>query len=152
MKKAMMAISVLFLSIVMMAQDGTQATQKKADDFIKFKEVKYDFGKIKVGVPVTHDFQFSNISSQPIVIEHAQASCGCTTPTWPQAAIAKGKTDKITAGFNAASLGVFSKSITVKVAGIDVPTQLTITGEVLNDEDFAKFQASKSNSKSNPKK
>jgi len=143
MKKAIVALSVLFMSVAVFAQNTTQAVQKKADDYVKFKEVKYDFGKIKQSVPVTHDFEFTNVSNQPIIIESASPSCGCTTPKFPQAAIDKGRTDKVTAGFNAVAAGPFNKTITVKLAGIDLPTVLTITGEVLTAEDYAKYEAAK---------
>jgi hypothetical protein len=148
MKKAFVALSVLFLSATLIAQNATQAVQKKAEDYIKFKEVKYDFGKIKQGVPVTHDFPFTNTSDHAIVIEYASPSCGCTTPVYPQAAIDKGKSDKVTAGFNAQAGGTFNKTITVKLAGIDAPTVLTITGEVLTAEEFAKYEAAKKDGKS----
>ncbi len=147
MKKAIVALSVLFLSAAVFAQNQTQAVQKKAEDYIKFKEVKHDFGKIKQGNPVTYDFLFVNESNQPIVIETATASCGCTTPVYPKAAIAQGKTDKVAAGFNASNAGPFNKTITVKLAGIDLPTVLTITGEVLTPEDYAKYEAAKKTAK-----
>jgi hypothetical protein len=143
MKKAIVALSVLFLSAAVFAQTATQAVQKKAEDYIKFKEVKFDFQKIKQGSPVSHDFLFTNTSDQAIVIETATASCGCTTPEFPKAAIAKGKSDKVTAGFNAGAVGPFNKTITVKLAGIDLPTVLTITGEVLTPDEFAKYEAAK---------
>jgi hypothetical protein len=98
---------------------------------VKFKELTHDFGKIKQGVPVTYDFAFTNISNAPVIIESATPSCGCTTPVKPEGAIQKGKDDKITAGFNAQAVGPFNKSITVKVAGVDLPVQLKIVGEVL---------------------
>ncbi|MBE7173306.1 MAG: DUF1573 domain-containing protein [Williamsia sp.] len=124
--------------------DKAAATsQKKADAVVQFKEVKYDFGKIKQGVPVTHDFVFANIGNQPVVIESANASCGCTTPTWPKTPVMKSKTDKVSAGFNAASVQPFEKSIFVKVAGYDLPIELKITGEVLSSEDYAKYEATK---------
>ena len=145
MKKAIVAVSVLFLSVAVFAQGGTQAkAQKKAEDYVTFKQLKHDFGKIKQNQPVTHDFAFVNSSAQPIVIEFASASCGCTTPTWPQGAVGKGKTDKITAGFNAQAPGPFNKTITVKVAGVDAPLTLNIVGEVLTPEDYAKYKSAKS--------
>jgi hypothetical protein len=149
MKKAFATLSILFVSVALFAQTAqtTQTTapqtQKKAEDYVKFTETIYDFGRIKQGIPVTHDFAFSNISGQPVVIEYASASCGCTTPTWPQGAIAKGKNDKLTAGFNAATPGKFTKPITVKLAGVDVPVQITITGEVLTADEYVKYEAAK---------
>ena len=142
MKRVLLFVSVLVLSTSLFAQ------QKKVDDVIKFKEMTYDFGKIKQSVPAVHDFAFANISDAPVVIESAIASCGCTTPTKPEGAIAKGKSDKITAGFNAAAPGPFNKTITVKVAGIDAPVQLKITGEVLTPDAFTKYEAEKAANKS----
>ncbi len=77
MKNIFLALSMMFLSTAIFAQS------KKAEDVVKFKEVVYDFGKIKQGVPVTHDFEFTNISAKPVVVENATASCGCTIPSWP---------------------------------------------------------------------
>ena len=151
MKKVLATLSIMFVSVALFAQatqTSAPATQKKADDYVKFKEISYNFGKIKQGTPVTHDFAFSNVSGQRIVIEYASASCGCTTPTWPQGVIGKDKNDKITAGFNAATPGPFNKTITVKLAGVDVPTTITITGEVLTGEVFVKYEESKKSGKS----
>ncbi|MBO9566110.1 MAG: DUF1573 domain-containing protein [Niastella sp.] len=144
MKRIALAISALILSATMYAQAPNAA---KAADVIKFKEAVHDFGKIKQGVPVTYDFVFTNTSAKPVVIELAQASCGCTTPVKPEAPIAKGKQDKITAGFNAQALGVFTKPITIKVAGIDTPMEIKITGEVLNEVDYAKYEKEKGSKK-----
>ncbi len=139
MKNLFLLASVLILS----AGISAQAQQKKAEDVVKFKELTYDFGKIKQGSPVTHDFAFTNISTSPVIIESATPSCGCTTPVKPEGAIQKGKDDKITAGFNAAAAGPFNKSITVKVAGVDLPVQLKITGEVLTADAYTKYTESK---------
>ena len=149
MKRFVLALSALALSVGLFAQaPNTQATVKKAENYVKFPELKHDFGKIKQGVPVTYDFAFSNIADKPVVIETATPSCGCTTPVWPQAPVAKGKEDKITAGFNAGALGPFNKTITVKLAGVDQPLTLVITGEVLNDVDYAKYEKEKGTKKS----
>src|SRR5215467_743135 len=99
MKRVLLFVSAIVFSASLFAQ------QNKAEDVLKFKETTYDFGKIKQSVPAVHDFVFMNTSDAPVVIESAVASCGCTTPTKPEGAIGKGKSDKITAGFNAASPG-----------------------------------------------
>lgn len=143
MKKLFLFASAVMLSAGLFAQATTPAPQKKAEDAIKFKEMSFDFGKIKQGVPVTHNFEFVNVSDAPVIIESATPSCGCTTPVKPEGAIAKGKIDKIIAGFNAAVAGPFNKSITIKVAGIDLPLQLKITGEVLTADAYTKYEASK---------
>lgn len=135
----MMAVALLF-SATAFAQN---AAEKSAESLVKFKELSYDFGKIKKGVPVTHDFAFANVSDKAVIIESASATCGCTTPKWPEQPISKGKAEKITAGFNAQAVGPFNKSIYVKVAGAETPVEIKITGEVLTEEDYAKFEKSK---------
>jgi hypothetical protein len=141
MTKLILLASTALLTIGVFAQDQA----KKAEDVVKFKELTYDFGKIKQGSPVTHDFVFTNISNSPVIIESAVPSCGCTTPVKPEGAIPQGKDNKIQAGFNAANVGPFNKSITIKVAGVDLPVQLKITGEVLTVDAYAKYQAAKPN-------
>ena len=138
MKKLLLVVAAAFaMSSAVTAQTTAQTTaQKKAEEFVKFNELKYDFGKIKQGVPTTFDFEFKNITDKPLVVESASASCGCTTPTWPKAPVMSGKKDKINVGYNAAGAGAFSKTITVKLAGVDKPVTLTITGEVLTAEAY----------------
>jgi hypothetical protein len=150
MKSFVLAVAALLVTTGIFAQNQTTpaATVKKADSFVKFKDVTHDFGKIKQNSPVTYNFVFTNVTDKPVVIESATASCGCTTPVKPEAPVAKGKEDKITAGFNAAAAGPFNKTIYVKVAGVDQPMELKITGEVLNADDYAKFEKEKGNKKS----
>jgi hypothetical protein len=147
MKRILIAFCALALTSTAMAQakpaPQTAVQTKKADEQVKFAEVKHDFGKIKQSVPVTYDFAFQNVGNTPVVIESATASCGCTTPTWPKTPVTKNKTEKISAGFNAAAPGPFEKTITVKVAGYDLPVELKITGEVLNAEEYAKYESVK---------
>jgi hypothetical protein len=98
---------------------------------VQFTTVKHSFGKIEQNQPKTFIFSFKNTSSQPLVVEVATAECGCTTPVYPKAPIAKGKSDAIKVTYNAATAGTFSKKVTVKFANIDDPVILTIEGEVI---------------------
>lgn len=130
---------LLFIAAAFIISAGAISQNVKHEEFVKFHELKYDFGKLKQGVPATFDFEFKNISSKPLVVENASATCGCTTPKWPQAPIMAGKTDKINVGYNAGNLGAFSKTITVKLAGVDSPVILEITGEVLTAEAYDSY-------------
>src|SRR3546814_20299030 len=38
----------------------------------------YDFGTVKEGEKVEHEFTFTNTGSQPLNVSTVQASCGCT--------------------------------------------------------------------------
>lgn len=143
MKKLLLSLAILAIGSWAIGQ--TTEGVIKAEDLISFKEKKHDFGKIKQGTPVTYDFAFQNTSDKPVVIENAWASCGCTTPVKPEQPIAKGKSNFIKAGFNAAAAGPFDKTVYVKVQGIEIPLELHITGEVLNAEAYAKYSAGKKN-------
>src|SRR4051812_34657854 len=111
----------------------TAMAQQKVDDVAKFNTEKYDFGKIKQGVPVTTYFEITNTSDKPLVIENAFGSCGCTTPEVPKEPIAPGATAKLKVNYNAAAMNHFEKTVTVKFAGIQDPKVVTITGEVLDE-------------------
>lgn len=134
MKKIVLTLFVALFAFIGFAQNASNS----ATSVVKFKEMRHNFGKIKQGTPVTHDFEFTNISNGALIIETATASCGCTTPTWPQAPVMKSKSDKIKAGFNAAAPGPFEKTVFVKIKGIDAPVELKIAGEVLSPADYEK--------------
>lgn len=90
----------------------------------------HDFGKIKQGTPVTHDFVFVNKGSVPMIITNAQPSCGCTVPSWTREPIPPGGTGVVKATFNAASPGSFDKSVTVLTNVSGGVVMLRIRGEV----------------------
>ena len=58
------------------------------------------------------------------------ASCGCTTPEWPKEPIKPGGTATIKATYNAAAMGVFTKTITVVSNANPNQKVLIIKGEV----------------------
>jgi len=132
---------------------GFSATaQQKADDLIKLKTEKFDFGKIKQNEPVTTYFEFTNTSDKPVVIESAVASCGCTTPEYAKEPIAPKASTKIKVGYNAAAMGTFTKDITVKLAGVQDTKILKITGEVLDAASYDTFVKQNQKSKAAPAK
>lgn len=115
-------------------EKAEQAAPIAAKPPIEFTEAKHSFGKIAQGTPVTYYFAFKNSSSTPVVIESATAQCGCTTPEYPKGAVTKNSSEKIKVTFNAASMGNFTKQVTVKVAKYSEPIYLTIDGEVVAKE------------------
>lgn len=115
-------------------EKAEQAAPVAAKPPIEFTESKHSFGKIPQGTPVTYYFSFKNTSSTPVVIESATAQCGCTTPEYPKGAVTKNSVEKIKVTYNAASMGNFTKQVTVKVAKFSEPIYLTIDGEVVAKE------------------
>src|SRR5687767_1799881 len=124
MKKLFFVAAAFIVSVAAMAQ-------QKADDLLKVNTEKFDFGKIKQNVPVTTSFTITNKSNKPIVVENAWATCGCTTPEYPKPPIAPGASAKVKVGYNAAALNGFTKEIYIKLAGVQEPKIVRITGEVL---------------------
>ncbi|MBX7225081.1 MAG: DUF1573 domain-containing protein [Chitinophagales bacterium] len=98
-------VAILLVALTSFAQDGGSK--------IKFTESEFDFGKKPVGTPVTHEFEFVNVGTSPLVLENVRASCGCTTPQWPKEPIAPGQKATISATYNMGHAGAFNKSVTV---------------------------------------
>ena len=93
-------------------------------------ETSFDFGKIKHNAPVTHEFRFVNKGAEPLVITSVQASCGCTVAKYTKDPIAPGGEGFVTATYNAATKGIFNKSVTVNANTQDGVVVLAIRGEV----------------------
>lgn len=136
MKKILLAS--FFLSIT-----ASSFAQKKVADVAKFASETINLGNIKQGVPTKGIFTLTNISNQPLIIEQANPTCGCTISDYTKEPIAAGKNGIINATYNAASPGHFDKHLTVKFAGIDEVKSITLTGDVLSAQDFDKLKASK---------
>ena len=97
---------------------------------VKWKTESIDLGEIPVAKPVRIEYEFTNTSKAAIIVTNAQASCGCTVADYPKTPIAAGKSAKITATFNAAAKGVFTKNITVTIEG-EEPKVLNFKGTVI---------------------
>ena len=91
----------------------------------------HDFGKIKVNKPVTHEFKFTNSGDAPLIISSVQASCGCTVTAYSKDPIPPGAEGYVKATYDAAKVGVFTKTVTVNANASDNIVQLMIKGEVV---------------------
>ncbi len=131
MKKILLSVAVFALTTSVMAQ-------KKIADAVKFTTETIDFGKIKQGVPQKGTFTVTNISKEPLIIEQANPTCGCTISDYTKEPIAPGKSGVINATYNAAAMGHFEKHLTVKFAGIDEIKSITFTGDVLAADEYDK--------------
>lgn len=136
MKKILLSVAVFALTTAAMAQ-------KKIADAAKFATETIDFGKIKQGVPQKGTFTVTNIGKEPLIIEQANPTCGCTISDYTKEPIAPGKSGVINATYNAAAMGHFEKHLTVKFAGIDEIKSITFTGDVLTAEEFDKLKPAK---------
>ena len=90
------------------------STATNTGPVIKFAEVLYDFGKVDSGTVVKHDYAFTNIGDQTLIVTNVQPSCGCTTAGSWDKMVEPGKTGIIPIQFNSTGYGgAVAKSITV---------------------------------------
>ena len=108
--------------------NATPATTLKADD-MAFKSIINDFGTVPEGPDATCEFTFKNTGKEPIIIQKAQPSCGCTVPSFSGEPVPPGASGTISVAYHTKGKpNAFTKTITViSNAGTKV---LTIKGSV----------------------
>lgn len=125
MKKILLMAVMIFGCITM-----TMA-QKPAE--IKFDKLTHDFGAFSEKNPVVEcTFTFTNVGEQPLVVNQAVASCGCTVPEYTKTPIQPGEKGEIKVTYNGSGKfpGHFKKSITVRTNGAVEMTRLYIEGDM----------------------
>jgi hypothetical protein len=135
-KLALTLFSLLLVASVFAQEKDVKVKPSKAlvdQPVFSWTSTSHDFGKIKVGVPVTHEFTFTNTGDVPLIITTVQASCGCTVADYTKEPIAPKGKGFIKATFNAASIGVFSKTLTVNANTEEGVVYLSIKGEVVQN-------------------
>lgn len=73
-----------------------QATKPRA----VFKGTTHDFGKVKQGDVVSHEFVFRNEGGAPLVVERVETTCGCTAALVSEKRVAPGREGRIKTTFD----------------------------------------------------
>ena len=104
------------------------ATTLKPDD-MAFKDLTHDFGTVPEGPDASCIFTFTNNGKEPIIIQKAQPSCGCTVPSFSSEPVPPGGTGTINVAYHTMGKPTgFQKTVSVvSNAGTKV---LTIKGTV----------------------
>ena len=111
-------------------QAAMPAENKNAAE-MTFGNEEFNFGNIKQGESVTHEFSFSNDGKEDLIITNAQGSCGCTVPLYPKEPIKKGTTGVIKVTFNSAGkMGMQDKTVTITSNAKNSPRILHLKGTV----------------------
>ena len=122
----------LILTTIVLAFTLTTAMAQKPAQ-IKFEKTSHDFGSFSESNPkVSCVFAFENVGEQPLVINQAIASCGCTVPEYTKEPVQPGEKGEIKVHYNGAGKfpGHFKKSITVRTNGAVEMTRLYIEGDM----------------------
>lgn len=72
---------------------------------IKFKETAWNFGKVKQGEVLSHEFIFTNEGDATLVIQKVSTSCGCTAALVSADKIPPGKEGRIEIKFDTRGYG-----------------------------------------------
>lgn len=103
---------------------GSAADNRPAPK-IQFSSVAYDFGKVKQGEVIKHDFIFTNVGASTLEITDVKPGCGCTTAGSWDKKVEPGKTGSIPLQFNSSGFGgSVSKSAIVTC---NDPSQATLS-------------------------
>jgi len=92
----------------------TSGMENKNGPVMTFEEMEFNFGTIKQGDIVTHEFKFKNTGKEPLIINEAHGSCGCTVPEYPKEPIKPNGSGIIKVTFNSAGkMGAQDKTVTL---------------------------------------
>jgi len=106
-------------------------SESRAKTAISFAEMNHNFGEIEQNSKHTKIFKFTNTGSEPLIIENASGSCGCTVPTFPKEPIAPGKTGEIEVVYSPGTQqGAQTKTVTITANTEPITTTLNITANV----------------------
>ncbi|WP_347049934.1 DUF1573 domain-containing protein [Flavobacterium olei] len=133
-------ISMLALALGLMSFSAIAPVQslvaettitETAASTIVWKAETIDVGQIPQGTPKAIVYEFKNTGKTAVVITNVQGSCGCTATDYTKEPVQPGKSAKVTATYNAANKGGFTKTVTVTTSAEKTPKILTLKGTVI---------------------
>lgn len=137
----MIKISMLALALGLMSFSAIAPVQSLVSEneisetttasTIVWKAETIDVGQIPQGTPKAIVYEFKNTGKTAVVITNVQGSCGCTATDYTKEPIQPGKSAKVTATYNAANKGAFTKTVTVTTSAETTPKVLTLKGTVI---------------------
>ena len=139
MKKMLFVFASVILSLSLSAysqetqKDNSEKTTIKTKTngaVAAFDKTVCDLGDLVQNSPGTAAFVLTNDGNEPLLIASATASCGCTNLSYSKDPVLPGKSVTISATYNAAAVGSFTKTITVKTNASEQPVILQIKGKV----------------------
>lgn len=133
-KISMLALALGLMSFSAIAPVQSLVSETKIGETastIVWKAETIDVGQIPQGTPKAIVYEFKNTGKTAVVITQVQGSCGCTATDYTKEPIQPGKSAKVTATYNAANKGAFTKTVTVTTSAETTPKILTLKGTVI---------------------
>ena len=128
-----LALGLMSFSAIAPVQSlvSTNENSTTAASTILWKAETVDVGEIPQGTPKAIVYEFKNTGKTAVVITNVKGSCGCTATDYTKEPILPGKSAKVTATYNAANKGAFTKTVTVTTSAEETPKILTLKGTVI---------------------
>ena len=104
-----------------------------AEPKVTFEKTTHSFGTFsEANATQKCSFKFTNTGDQPLLINQAVASCGCTVPKHTKTPVKPGETGTIDVVYNGQGKfpGHFKKTITVRTNGTPEMVRLYIEGDM----------------------
>ncbi|BDU27548.1 MULTISPECIES: DUF1573 domain-containing protein [unclassified Flavobacterium] len=134
-KISMLALALGLMSFSAIAPVKSLVSETKISETsastITWKAETIDVGQIPQGTPKAIVYEFKNTGKTAVVITNVKGSCGCTATDYTKEPIQAGKSGKVTATYNAANKGAFTKTVTVTTSAETAPKILTLKGTVI---------------------
>ena len=123
----MKQIFTLIFAFFLMVASGASAQA-----VITFEKTKHDFGHITGDKPVSYKFVFTNTGNEPLTIQQAISSCGCTVANYTKSPIKPGEKGEINVTYNGKGKkpGFFEKVTTIRTNASNSLARIYITGEM----------------------
>ncbi len=128
MNKLILILALATTTLTAWAGDGPK---------IKFEKMTMSMGVFPESDPVqTTTFTFTNEGDEPLIIQQAVASCGCTVPKYSKAPVQPGASGEIQITYNGKGRfpGHFKKSITIRTNGEPDTMRIYIDGTMTEAE------------------
>ena len=133
-KISMLTLALALMSFSAIAPAKSLVSNVKTEttaSTIVWQAETIDVGQIPQGTPKAIVYEFKNTGKTAVVITNVQGSCGCTATDYTKEPVQPGKTAKVTATYNAANKGGFTKTVTVTTSAETTPKILTLKGTVI---------------------
>lgn len=121
-----------FFSFVFALVFGASSfAQTVAGPVIEFNKEIHDYGMVEYAGNGTCEFVITNTGTEPLIIQSAKASCGCTVPSYPKEPIAPGASATITVKYDTKRPGSINKSIKITSNAVNANEKvIQIKGQV----------------------
>lgn len=124
--KSLFVIILIGFSAIAFAQSNAA--------MLKFDHKEHEFGEVKEGEKVSHDYKFKNEGKSPLILSNVMIACDCTTSEWPKEPIMPGKEGVIKVMFDSEGKDGLQKKVLVILSNASNGTErISFTMNVLNE-------------------